>query len=83
METSLSSRHLCRVVQASCCDYPISAQHHTTLAISAQFHVIFDDWFTTVVSTSEEDDDDPIGLDESWLDEQELAHLRHQEQKKV
>jgi hypothetical protein len=72
-----------------------------TLAISAQFHVIFDDWFTTVVSSNEEDDvppwweslfdtrfqyhfddDDPIRLDESWLDEQEKAHLRHEEQKK-
>jgi hypothetical protein len=73
----------------------------TTLAISAQFHVIFDDWFTTVLSSTEEDDvpdwwenlfdtrfqyhfddGDPIRLDDSWLDEQELAHRRHEEQKK-
>jgi hypothetical protein len=58
-----------------------------------QFHVIFNDWFTTVVSLDEEEDppewwdtlfdsrfqynfgnNDPIKLDESWLDEQEIAH---------
>jgi hypothetical protein len=30
-----------------------------TSAISAQFHVIFDDWFTTVVSTTADDDSVP------------------------
>ena len=73
----------------------------TSLAISAQFHVIFDDWFTTVVSSLEGDaappwwddlfdsrfqyrfdDGDPIKLDHEWLDEQERAHAKFEEERK-
>jgi hypothetical protein len=71
-----------------------------TLAISAQFHVVFDDWFTTVQSSGLDDEvpewwatlfqgrfrydfgsDDPLKLDDSWLDEQELAHKNHKDRK--
>ena len=73
----------------------------TSLHISPQFHVIFDDWFTTVASSLETDDspdwwddlfdtrfkyhfdgDDPIQLGTDWLDEQEKAHLKFEEQRR-
>ena len=72
-----------------------------SLCISPQFHVIFDDWFTTVASSLETeespdwwddlfdskfqyhfDDDDPIKLSAEWMDEQELAYIKFEEERK-